>query len=221
VDQDVVSGQKREKECVDGEGPIPNLVHFIKTDNGFRFYEWIVVLAARRAIKPKKIFVHSVGKIKSCWWNRILPFVEHHIVPSEQWVRSLNGKNVTKLAHKADFMRNAVLYKVGGIYSDTGSIVTKSFDDLLQSYQIVIAKQIQEWPDNGLLVVQKQSCFMCPYAKQACQNFNGLWNTYSIVALKNLVEKQVTTHRYKNLKILDLSSGFFFNLVGTQRLSEP
>ena len=198
-----------EKECVDGGGPIPNLVHFIKTDNDFRFYEWVAVLAARKAIKPRKIFVHSVGEIKSCWWNRILPFVEHHIVPSDQWVRSLNGKNVTKLAHKADFMRNAVLYKIGGIYSDTDSIATKSFDDLLHNYQAVISRQVRKWPGNGLVLARKQSCFVCAYAKQACQNFNGDWNSHSIVTLKNLVNEQTKTHRYKNVKILEYRTGFF------------
>ena len=32
-----------EEECVDGGGPIPNLVHFIKTDSDFHFYEWFYI----------------------------------------------------------------------------------------------------------------------------------------------------------------------------------
>ena len=200
-----------EEECVDGGGPIPNLVHFIKTDSDFHFYDWVAVLAARKAIKPKKIFVHSVGEIKSCWWNRILPFVEHHIVPSDMWVKELNGKKVTLLAHKADFMKNALLYQIGGIYSDTDSIATKSFDDLLHNYQAVISRQIYQLPGNGLVLARKQSCFMCAFAKQACHNFNGYWTAHSIGTLTALVKEQLnlTSHHYKNVKILNHTNGFF------------
>ena len=133
-----------EVKCVDGGGPIPNVVHFIKADSNFHFYEWVAVMAARKALKPKKIFVHSRGELKSCWWNRIRPFVEHHIVPSNMWVKSLNGRRVIEFAHKADFMRNALLYQLGGIYSDTDCIATKSFDDLLHGYQTVVARQARQ-----------------------------------------------------------------------------
>ena len=198
-----------ENECVDGGGPIPNLVHFIKSDNDFCFYEWVAVLAARKAIKPKKIFVYSVGEIKSCWWNRTRPFVEHYIVPSNQWVKTLNGRNVTQFAHKSDFLRNSILYKIGGIYSDTDSIATKSFDDLLHGYQAVIARQLGGKPGNGLLVVQKQSCFICAFASQGCQKFDGKWETHSIRTLNTLIRKQITTHLYKNVKVLGHTDGFF------------
>ena len=212
-----------EEECVDGGGPIPNLVHFIKTDNDFHFYEWIAVLAARKAIKPKKIFVHSVEEINSCWWNHTLPFVEHHIVPSDMWVKELNGKNVTRLAHKADFMKNAVLYQIGGIYSDTDSIATKSFDDLLHNYQAVISRQVDQMPGNGLLLARKQSCFMCAFSRQACHNFDGGWTSHSVLTLNTLINKQVTTTtpHYKNVKILSYANGFFpfsWTVADTQAL---
>ena len=194
-----------EVECVDGKGPIPKVVHFIKTDNGFRFHEWVAVMAARKAIKPKKIFVHSAGEIESCWWNRTRPFVRHHIVRNDMWVNTVNGYKVTELAHKTDFMKNALLYKLGGIYSDTDSIATKSFDDLLHSYQAVVSIQISKMPGNGLLVAQKESCFMCAFAKQACRNFDSHWDTHSVQTLDSLL----ATRLYENVKVLKYANGFF------------
>ena len=207
------------KECVNGGGPIPNVVHFIKIDSDFHFYEWVAVMAAIKVIKPKMVFVHSTGDIKSCWWNRTRPFVQHHIVPGRQWVKTLNGRKVSYLAHQADFMKNSLLYKIGGIYSDTDSIATKSFDDLLHSYQTVVSRQYGGSPGNGLVVAQKQSCFICDFGKTACQKYDGGWSTHSIGVLANLVQK----HLYKNVKVLDYNNGFFpfsWNMRDIQALFE-
>jgi len=112
-----------EEECVDGGGPIPNLVHFIKTD---------YVLAASKGIKPKKIFVHSVGEIKSCWWNHTQPLVEHHIVPSNMGKRT-QWKDHIICAQSRFHEEFPSLPNIGGISSDTDSIATKSFDNLLHT----------------------------------------------------------------------------------------
>jgi len=135
------------------------------------------------------------------------------------WVNTVNGYKVTELAHKTDFMKNALLYILGGIYFNTDSIATKSFDDLLHGYQAVVSIQVSKMPGNGLLVAQKGSCFMCAFAKQACRNFDGHWDTHSVQTLDSLL----ATRLYKNVKVLEYANGFFpfgWNKVDVQPLNE-
>ena len=101
----------------------------------FTFGEWVAVMSARKFIKPKRILIYSVHNITdSCWWRRTLPFVEHHILPREALIKALNGVQVKELAHSADFIRNSLLYHVGGVYADIDIIMVKSFDDLLRNH---------------------------------------------------------------------------------------
>ena len=135
--------QKCKKECINDAGPIPRIVHFLKLDGGvFTVREWISVMSARKFIKPKRIVMYSAGKINdSCWWRRTLPFVEHHILPREVLIKKLNGVPLQYLAHQSDFVRNSLLYHVGGVYADTDMIIVQPMDDLLKDHQAVVSRE--------------------------------------------------------------------------------
>ena len=125
-----------------GEWPaIPRVVHFIKVDSKFGFLDWVAVMAARKMIKPEKILFFSAGQLNSCWWNRTKPFVTHTILPEHVWVAKQNNKVLKEPAHKADFLRSALLYHLGGMYIDIDIVAVKSFDPLLDN-QVVISSSV-------------------------------------------------------------------------------
>ena len=176
-------------ECINEGGPIPRLVHFLKLDGGnFTLREWLSIMSARKFIKPERIIVYSMIPIPDgCWWQRTLPFVEHHILPSEAFLKSVNGIQVQHLAHQSDFIRNSLLYHIGGVYSDTDMIMVKSFDDLLDNHQVVVSREDSGYIGSALILARRNSCFMCTHAKRACQNYDGWWDSHATVTLHQIV----------------------------------
>ena len=196
-------------ECINEVGPIPPIVHFIKLDTWeFTFGEWVAVMSARKFIKPKKILIYSVHNItNSCWWRQALPFVEHHILPREVLIKKLNGVHVKHLAHHADFIRNSLLYHVGGVYADIDIIMVKPFDELFHNHQAVVSKEAPGFVGNGLILARRNSCFMCMFARKACENFDGWWISHSTITLHRVVEQK---ELFRGLFVLtDFMRGFF------------
>ena len=175
-----------EEECANQRGPIPRLVHFIKLESHFTFREWVSVMSARKFLRPEKILVFSAVELEGCWWQRILPYVELHVLPANVWLQCRNDIEVAELAHKADFLRTALLYNLGGIYSDTDSIAVKSFDGLLSDHQAVFSRLDNGGVGNGLVLARKKSCFMCDFARQGCAIYDGGWTTHSVSLLEKM-----------------------------------
>ena len=161
-----------EKECVNtGEEAISRVVHFIKVDTRFGFLDWLAVMAVRKSVKPDKIMLFRTGKFNSCWWNRTKPLVSDKILLKHIWVTKQNNITLKKSAHKADFLRTALFYHLGGIYMDNDVLPVKSFDSLLYN-QVVLSHEMKGRVGNALILARKNSCFMCAFARYACQRYN-------------------------------------------------
>ena len=184
--------QSCKQECINDAGPIPRIVHFLKLDGGvFTVREWISVMSARKFIKPKRIVVYSVGKINgSCWWRRTLPFVEHHILPKEVLIKKLNGVTLQYLAHQSDFIRNSLLYHIGGVYADTDMIIVKPLDALLEDHQAVVSREDTGYVSSALMLLRRNSCFMCTHARRACENYDGWWLSHATITLHKVAEQK-------------------------------
>lgn len=185
---------------------IPKHVHIISLGHPFTFIEWLSVVSAKRWIKPDIITVYTDGKQESCWWRRTLPYIQHQLVYMLPGSRVLNGEVVSKLAHLADFLRLLILYHNGGIYIDTDAITARSFDDLL-SHQAVFAEQCNNLTNIGVILAQKQNCFICRYAQYSCQQFSGKWIDHSVAALTALLRE--TDKEKEGIRVLPLREGFF------------
>ena len=198
-----------EEECVNtaGEWPaIPRVVHFIKVDSRFGFLDWVAVMAARKMIKPEKILYFSAGQLNSCWWNRTKPLVTHTVLPEHVWVANQNNEVLKEPAHKADFLRTALVYHLGGMYLNSDIIAVKSFDSLLDN-QVVLSRQMGGSPANGLILARKHSCFACSFARRACQTYNGQWAAHSVHTLSRMVEHELK--KFHDVTILEYKEGFF------------
>ena len=174
-----------EKHCVHNKStPIPKHVHFVSLNRPFSFLEWLAVVSVRRKLKPDKITVYTNGQQDSCWWRRILPYVEHQIILSMPGTSSLNGVPIKLLSHMSDFLRVLILYHHGGIYMDTDILSFKSFEPLLR-HQVVASEQCPgEGRVNGaLLMAQRHSCVICEFAHVSCKKFDGRWVSHAVNAL--------------------------------------
>ena len=186
---------------------IPRVVHFIKLDSRFGFLDWVAVMAARKMVKPDNILYFSAGELNSCWWNRTKPLVTHIILPECVWVVYQNNKYLWEPAHKSDFLRMALVYHLGGMYMDNDIVAVKSFDPLLNNYnQVVLSQQYERAPSNALILARKHSCFMCRFAKLACQWYDRRWTTHSIDTLNWMVGHEL--HKFHNVTILQFEHGF-------------
>ena len=162
-------------------------------------------MSARKFIKPDRILVYSVNNTTdSCWWRRVLPFIEHHVLPREVLIKSLNGVRLKYLSHHSDFIRNSLLYHIGGVYSDTDMIMVKPFDDLLHDMQVVVSRVDTGYISSALMVARAHSCFMCIHSRKACENYDGWWITHATYTLHQVVEQNI----FKGLKVIDFDRGF-------------
>lgn len=75
------------------------------------------------------------------------------IIPSNVF-DEINKIGITHVSHKSDYVRYLVLSTVGGIYCDTDVIALKSFKDLLQNNELVVAKQSPAVICSGVIMAK-------------------------------------------------------------------
>lgn len=184
------------------------MVHFIK-DGNLTFSDWLAIIAAKKYIKPTKIYLFTRDDTSpNCWMRRLHLIDDMNIIglTAEQWLEKVNNVTIPYVEHQSDLLRNAILYHYGGIYMDTDAIATKSFDSLLSEFSVILGQNLVNKTGNGLILARRQSCLMCDYASSACDAYDGSWIKHSTVSLSNLVQTDNTNY---NLLLLSNTSGFF------------
>lgn len=71
----------------------------------------------------------------------------------DSYMEEISEIGITKIAHKADYIRYKLLYENGGIYSDTDIIIRKNLDDLLDN-EMVVSKQSKIQICNGFIMAE-------------------------------------------------------------------
>ena len=197
------------RECLCEQGmTIPRIVHFIK-DGNLTFSDWLAIVAAMKYIRPTKINLFTRDDTKpNCWMRRLDLISGVNVIglTPKQWLEKVNNVSIPYVEHQSDLLRNAILYRYGGIYMDTDAIATKSFDSLLSQYSIILGQNLVNNTGNGLIVARPQSCLMCDYASSACETYDGSWTKHSTVSLSDLVK---TNSKKYNLLLLSHTTGFF------------
>ena len=199
---------KCNKTCVTGSGDVPRLVHFIQIGDSMRFMHWLAVMSAIQFIRPDLVMVHYLGGRTTCWSRRIRahPLVVFKELTADLIPTRVNGVVISKPAHRSDFLRMNLLWQYGGVYMDSDAIITKSFHPLMR-WEAVVSYQVGKYVGSGLIVSRSRSCFICSFARHACNNFNGGWITHSVWALTQMVMTE--RHLFPRIKVLKYPEGFF------------
>jgi hypothetical protein len=179
-----------------GHAKIPLIVHFIvepsgrnnsnlkySSSNPFSFINYVIFLAARRHIRPKKLFVHYYQEPNTFWWNYTKHDLEINItLIKSRLVKSIYNKPVDHHAHQADIIRLEVLLKYGGICLDTDVLVLRSFDPLLYINDVVMGQQDDSKAVcNAVLLSKKESKFL-QRLHDSYQSFNqNCWDCHSVL----------------------------------------
>ena len=175
---------------------IPSIVHFIVGQSDrkaiqhryalvspFSFVNYLIFLAARRHIRPKKILVHYYEEPNTFWWNQTKQDSEIDIsLVKSRLVENIFNKSVDHHSHRSDIIRLEVLMKYGGIYLDTDVLALRSFDPLLNLSDVVMAHQDdQQSTACSAVIIGKRNAIFLKRWYDAYQSFNqDCWDCHAV-----------------------------------------
>jgi len=175
---------------------IPSIVHFVvgqgdrkgihhrhTLSSPFSFINYLVFLAARRHIRPKKILVHYYEEPDTFWWNqtKLNSEIDISLVKS-RLVETIFNESVDHHAHRGDIIRLEVVMKYGGIYLDTDVLTLRSFDSLLNISDVVMAHQDNDESTacNAVIIGKRNATFLKRWY-EAYQTFSeNCWDCHSV-----------------------------------------
>jgi hypothetical protein len=155
---------------------IPSFVHFvvgqvdrenIQNQYGetspFSFFNYIIILAARRHLHPKKLYVHYYQEPNSFWWNQTKHDREIDItLVKSRLVENIFNNSVNHHSHRSDIIRLEVIMEYGGIYLDIDVLPLRSFDPLLSLNDVILAHQDdnKELICTAVILAKKHATFI-------------------------------------------------------------
>jgi hypothetical protein len=100
-----------------GQGDRKDVEHPYVLSSPFTFINYLNILAARRQIRPKKLYVHYYEEPDTFWWNQTKRDREIDVtLVKTRLVENIFQKPIDHHAHRGDIIRLEVVMKYGGIY---------------------------------------------------------------------------------------------------------
>ena len=149
------ASRKAPQQCLppnEDEKEIPSIVHFIvgQTDekivrkrfqlpSSFSFVNYLVLLAARRHLRPGTLLVHYYEEPNTFWWNRTKQDAEINMtLVQTRLVQQIFYQPIYHHTHRSDILRLEILLEYGGIYLDIDVLTLRSFQPLLTLGNVVM-----------------------------------------------------------------------------------
>jgi hypothetical protein len=194
-----------------GTYDIPNIVHFItgqgdasdaildrfgprlgvrrmeRAPSEFQLINYLVLLSARKHIRPDQLFVHYSEEPIGYWWLKAKQDIELNITLNQiPQITSIYNHPLYHHAHRGDIARLEILDKYGGIYLDLDVLVLNSFSKLTSNSNQVEA--IFAWENkaylaicNAVIIAPIHSQFL-RRIYQSYQSFNSsCWACHSVL----------------------------------------
>ena len=166
-----------------GQGDRPNTQHRFTPSKPFMFLNYLIVLAARRQLRPEKIYIHYYTEPNTFWWNQTKqdPDINVTLVKT-RLVESIFNRSLDHHAHRGDIMRLEVLINYGGIYFDTDVLALRSFESLRNLSDVVMANQDYDTKTacSAVIIAKKNASFL-RRVYDAYQSFDeGCWDCHSV-----------------------------------------
>lgn len=206
---------KSNEQFVDDE--IPNIVHFItgqgdasdsildrygprltyrrleRATNEFQLIDYLVLLAVRKHLRPKQIFIHYSNEPRGYWWLKVKHDAQLNITFNRMpTIQSIFSHPLYHHAHRTDIRRLEILDQYGGIYLDLDVLILKSFGHLLKNSNRIEAifaweNQVHRAVSNAVILAPKSSKFL-RRMYDSYQSFNSsCWACHSVLLLGQLV----------------------------------
>lgn len=183
---------------------IPSIVHFIvgiadeknvsqhfQSTTPFSFFNYLVILAARRHLRPKQLLIHFNDEPNTFWWNQTKHDTEiNATLMKTRLVSKIFGNSVYHHAHRSDILRLEILMKYGGIYLDTDVLTFQSLDLLLNVSDVVMAYETTEdtFICNAVILAKRNAVFL-KRIYDAYQSYNPkCWACQSVALFGNLAK---------------------------------
>ena len=200
-------------ECVnrdkESENRIPNIVHFVygleKQNYDFLFAYYLSILSAKLINAPDKIYLHYSYEPTGKWWEETKKIVQLNHIDSP---KTLGGKDIFHIAHKADKVRLEVIYKFGGVYFDIDTICVSPYKHLLK-HRCVMGTEQETYGKpvrlcNAVIFAEPKYKFIKKWIDSAYDSFDSEdWASYAVDAPTKLYEEN------KDLVHIEKASSFF------------
>ena len=174
----------------------PLIVHYVKlsTSDGatqsLTFRDYLAMMSAYKFLRPKRILVHSNGKISGEYWDLAQKWAGTSVeVNPVKRVTQLNGKRVGWIQISADYVKVSQLLEYGGLVSDFDVIIingTRLKEEQRRS-ECVIAQE-GDIPNAGFVSCVKNSSFMRQWLKAYHDDYNpSSWLYNSAIVPNNIL----------------------------------
>lgn len=122
----------------------------------------------------------------------------------DSYMKEISEIGITKIAHKADYIRYKLLFENGGVYSDTDIVIRKNLDNLLDN-EMVVSKQSKLQICNGFIMVNPHNEIIKATLEQYKTDYRpSSWTYNSMKVLQDSIDK------FGNCKILNYEEGFHY-----------
>ncbi|CAF4606654.1 unnamed protein product [Rotaria sp. Silwood1] len=166
----------------------------------FQLINYLVLLSARKHIKPDQLYVHYTFEPTGYWWLKAkqdheLNLTLNHIPE----ITSIYNYPLYHHAHRTDIARLEILDKYGGIYLDLDVLIIKSFSQLISNpynVEAIFAWENQKFNAicNAVIIAPIHSKFL-RRIYQSYQSFNSsCWGCHSVLLtgqLANIYKNEV------------------------------
>lgn len=196
-----ITGQGDASDALlDRFGPRLGIRRLERASSDFQLINYLVLLSARRHIRPAQLFVHYSHAPTGYWWSKAKDDLELNLTLRRIPVTtSIYEHPLYHHAHRTDIVRLDVLDQYGGIYLDLDVLVLRSFTELLtndRQVEAIFAWENEEFRAicNAVILAPVHSKFL-RRLHQSYQSFNSsCWGCHSILLtgqLAHIYSKEV------------------------------
>lgn len=186
-------------------GCIPPVVHFIqlKKDESsslhFSFESFLALYAAYHFIQPSVIYIHTdfspqdvadAAQYGSSWTRKVLTaFPDVLRLNKVTAPATANGRDITRVEHRSDFVRLDQLLLSGGIYLDWDVLTLRPINQLLNSgFRAVVGRQADATIMNGIILAARDSAVLRIMKQETPKAFDGDWITHSVRLITSVAQ---------------------------------
>ncbi|EJP62699.1 glycosyl transferase [Beauveria bassiana ARSEF 2860] len=191
---------------------IPNTAHYVyilanvSADFSFAFSEVLSIYAASRYWQPDVIYLHTNAPAEALerarsgaagkWTWLLFQVPRLHIVAVTVPTHAANGKEISLIEHKSDFVRVQALRDYGGVYLDFDVHPLRDIRVLRESgFHAVAGRQQGENGEvnSGVFMNKPHSSMIELWSEGMHSAFTGDWSTHSNGALTVVCERLVAS----------------------------